>query len=201
MALLSCGGKKESSDQAAAEVASAQPSSAVSADYLISCEGIGKVKMSANFADLTNTLGTAVSDIQDGMDGDFSNVTLGENAEVTVTFDYQHEKGQRILSLSTYSQTFQTAKGLRAGLSLSEAEKLAGQPLECHFNGEVMVVYCVLPDATCAIGYLATAAQSDQPLLTLIQAAFGTQDGKFLSNDPKVAALALEISGIEVTKR
>ncbi|WP_027002321.1 hypothetical protein [Hugenholtzia roseola] len=106
-------------------------------DYLISCEGVGKIKMSYDYAKLKELFGEKVSEIEAGHDGDYCDVVLSAGDTLTVYWDFQTEVGKKIGFIVVSNPNYKTQEGFYAGMPVSELESLIGKPFEVYHSVEM----------------------------------------------------------------
>ena len=96
---------------------------------LISCEGIGPVKLSYSYEDLEKQFGAkALSEHENNVTGKFTGLWEGEPRHINIYWKEKLPpyKNIRYLEVNQADGPYTTEKGLRVGISLKDAVKMNG---------------------------------------------------------------------------
>jgi hypothetical protein len=205
--LVACAKKQDNqqqtapTDSTATSLAEPESKDLPQDDYLISCEGVGKVKMSYDYAKLKVLFGDKVSEIEAGHDGDYCNVVLSAGDTLVVYWDFQTEVGKKIGFIVVSNPNYKTQEGFYAGMPLAELESVIGKPFEVYHSAEMgRLVVKNEKVNKCFSLHLRQKNNPNQYIADLLpQLKDKYQDVSFSSNESNFAALNPYLDYIEVS--
>ncbi|MXV51444.1 hypothetical protein GS399_10725 [Pedobacter sp. HMF7647] len=106
-----------------------QQSVRVNSKYLISCDGIGEVKLYDTYQDLVNRYGAnALTVHENNVSGNYSVIWEGQATEMTIVWKEKQEPFKNIsyLKINSDFSSYQTRTGLRLGANRDDMQKANG---------------------------------------------------------------------------